>query len=167
MHNIAIVFCYLNLFSITKTAFDYNSWKKYFDKELSKYLHENKVKTNFIIEIDEKNIIEITLEKSIYNIFEDSNRLAIELQVSSNIEDNEIIKNNLYLIKPIIIKIIDSINKTIINMNIAQLPSNDDYVFVNNKFYTLPNTESKFKLVQIIAADLHYLYGSNELIHVI
>ena len=167
MQPVAVVFCYLNLFSLTKVSFDYNSWKNQFKKELLEAISSNKLKSEVIIEINDTNLIEVSLEKSIFNTFDDNNRLAIELKLYSDDQNNNTIKKNLYLIKPIILKMIESINETIKNyVNSAKIPT-IDFVFSNKKFYTQPNTKNDFKIVQIIAADLHYLYGSDELIHVI
>ena len=167
MQPVAVVFCYLNLFSLTKVSFDYNSWKNQFKKELLEAISSNKLKSEVIIEINDTNLIEVSLEKSIFNTFDDNNRLAIEIKLYSDDQNNNTIKKNLYLIKPIILKMIESINEIIKNhVNSAKIPT-IDFVFSNKKFYTQPNTKNDFKIVQIIAADLHYLYGSDELIHVI
>ena len=81
MQPVAVVFCYLNLFSLTKVSFDYNSWKNQFKKELLEAISSNKLKSEVIIEINDTSLIEVSLEKSIFNTFDDNNRLAIEIKL--------------------------------------------------------------------------------------
>lgn len=163
----AIVFCYINLFSITKISFDYNAWKNQFKKELLYAISKDTFNPNIVIELDDNIKIEISLSESIFTTIEDKNRLAIEIKVYSSDNSSKTIKENIYLIKPIINKMIESLNNIIRNnVNSAQIPT-IDFIFSNKKFYTEPNTKNIFKTVQINSADLQYLFGINELIHLL
>ena len=93
----AIVFCYINLFSITKISFDYNAWKNQFKKELLYAISKDTFNPNVVIELDDDIKIEISLSESIFTTIEDKNRLAIEIKVYSSDNSSKTIKENIYL----------------------------------------------------------------------
>lgn len=161
MNKIALVFCYLNIFSLTQNPFDLDEWKIIFTEQLLNELKDNNIKTNILMDIDEKSIA-ITLSNNCFGNSMENFNLALEIEIFSNDIDSMELKSHMYLIKPIILKIIENINMSLYNIDIAQIPDSD-FVISNNKFYTEVNSETTYKIVQIIEADLHYLYDIEEI----
>jgi len=89
--------------------------------------------------------------------------LALEIEISSNTLNSKELKEHLYLIKPLIIKMINNINNCMKYIDIANIPQ-DDFILYKDKFYTEVNTNSNQKCISITEADLHFLYDIEDIV---
>jgi hypothetical protein len=162
MEKLALVFCYLDIIKLAPHI-DINEWKNVFTKQAISTFEIHNIKTNIILDIDNQHDIHIKLADNCFGYTMENYNLALEIEISSNTLNSTQLKEHLYLIKPLIIKMINNINNCMKYIDIANIPQ-DDFILYKDKFYTEVNTNSNQKCISITEADLHFLYDIEDIV---